>query len=68
MRVRQLFDDRLKADYEPQLLFPHSYSTDSLKRASTTIRDFESLRDSPTGEHLLAIARSYADEVGRTKH
>jgi hypothetical protein len=63
MRLKTLFEDRIKADYELGLRFPPSYSDDSLKRAKTTIRDFTELSGTPTEKLIIDVAKSYGEQI-----
>jgi len=65
-QLRTLFQDRRFADYRLDMRFQPSCSGDSLKRAKTTIDDFDSLRGSPTETLVINIAKYYAQDLIRS--
>ena len=62
-RLKTLFEDRIKADYDLGLKFPPNYSGDSLKRAGTTIQDFTDLSGSPTETLIIDVARRHGEQI-----
>lgn len=57
-RLKTLLQDRTNADYRLDLRFPPSYSEDSLRRAKTTIEDFDKLDKSVS--IIIKTAESHA--------
>lgn len=64
-QLRTLFYNRIKADYHLDWKVPPNCSGDSLKQATTTIRDFANLRGSPTEKLIINVAAHHGDLIRR---
>jgi hypothetical protein len=62
-RLRSLLQRRTDADYNLHTTVRPNDGQDSLRLATSTIQDFDSLRGSPREQHILTVAKSNAERI-----